>query len=178
MYIMNSSVLSFVRPKHHLWSAEFLIMRTRPQSITFNYLLISNRNEVKFRAHLLEGRLALNPGLNFNPGFFLFCSKAFSRIISSIFFRALVQPSKLKLNWLVKSSYLNSNFTLTLGYLHPVFNNPALEITDLEIQIRKIAFSTSTNKITISLQVQANLHSFFPLKSYTWSKSLVRAFSA
>ena len=154
---MNSSVSSFVSPKHHLWSAEFLIMRTRPQSITFNYLLISDRNEVKFRAQLLEGRLALNPGLNFNPGFFLFCSKAFPEnflySFQSIGPTIKIVHRRMKLNWLVKCSYLNSNFTLTLGYLYPVFNNPALERTDLEIQIRKIAFSTSTKKITISLQV-------------------------
>ena len=36
---------------------------------------------------LFEGRLALaRPGLSFNPGFFFFCSKAFSQIIFSTFF--------------------------------------------------------------------------------------------
>ena len=99
-------------------------MRTRPQSITFNYLLISNRNEVKFRAQLLEGRLALNPGLNFNPGFFLFCSKAFPEnflySFQSIGPTIKIVHRRMKLNWLVKCSYLNSNFTLTLGYLYPV----------------------------------------------------------
>ena len=32
--------------------------------------------------------ISANPGLNFNPGFLFFCSKAFSRIIFSILFRA------------------------------------------------------------------------------------------
>ena len=32
--------------------------------------------------------ISANPGLNFNLGFFFFCSKAFSRIIFSILFRA------------------------------------------------------------------------------------------
>ena len=32
--------------------------------------------------------ISANPGLNFNPGFFFFCSKVFSQIISSLLFRA------------------------------------------------------------------------------------------
>ena len=32
--------------------------------------------------------ISANPGLNFNPGFFFFCSKVFSQVISSLFFRA------------------------------------------------------------------------------------------
>ena len=40
------------------------------------------------RAQLSEGQ-GRNPGLNFNPSFFFFCSKAFSRIfLKSIFFFA------------------------------------------------------------------------------------------
>ena len=39
-------------------------------------------------AQLFEGRLTLNPELKFNPGFFFFCSKEFSRIIFSASFRA------------------------------------------------------------------------------------------
>ena len=35
----------------------------------------------------LNGRLSANPGLNFNPGFFIFLSKALSGIIFSILFR-------------------------------------------------------------------------------------------
>ena len=34
-----------------------------------------------------------------------------------------------KLNLLFKPSYLNSNFLLTLGYLNPPLNNPALKST-------------------------------------------------
>ena len=43
---------------------------------------------LEFWARLFEGRLALNPGLKFNPGFFLLCSKAFSRVIFSVILRA------------------------------------------------------------------------------------------
>ena len=32
--------------------------------------------------------ISANQGLNFNPGFFSFCSKAFSRTVSSLLFRA------------------------------------------------------------------------------------------
>ena len=35
-----------------------------------------------------SAKISANPGLNFNLGFFFFCSKVFSRIIFSILFRA------------------------------------------------------------------------------------------
>ena len=64
-------------------------------------------------------QISANPGLNFNPGFFFFCSKAFPRIFFSILFRAsncqIVEKNKIKLNVLFKLSYLNSNFAQTLG---------------------------------------------------------------
>ena len=70
-----------------------------------------------------------NPGLNFNLGFFFFCSKGFSPIIFSILFRASNHQigKRIKLNLLFKLPYLNSNFALTLGYLNPALNNPALK---------------------------------------------------
>ena len=37
---------------------------------------------------VVQGPISANPGLNYNPGFFFFCLKAFSRIIFSILFRA------------------------------------------------------------------------------------------
>ena len=36
---------------------------------------------------VVRTRVSTNPGLNFNPGFFTFLSKALSRIIFSILFR-------------------------------------------------------------------------------------------
>ena len=70
-----------------------------------------------------------NPGLNFNPRFFIFFSKASSRIFFSIFFlrssNYQTWTKRTKMNFLFKLSYLNSNFTLTLGYLNLPFNNPA-----------------------------------------------------
>ena len=47
-------------------------------------------------AQLFEGRLALN------PGFFFLCSKAFSRLIFSVIFRAFNhhrRQNELKLKW-------------------------------------------------------------------------------
>ena len=43
--------------------------------------------KINYRAQLLEGRLLLTQGKNFNLAFFFVCSKAFSRVISSILFR-------------------------------------------------------------------------------------------
>ena len=37
---------------------------------------------------VVRRRISANPGLNFNPGFYFFCSKGFFRIIFSILFRA------------------------------------------------------------------------------------------
>ena len=37
---------------------------------------------------VVQGPISANPGLNYNPGFFFFCLKAFIRIIFSILFRA------------------------------------------------------------------------------------------
>ena len=81
-------------------------------------------------------------GLNFNPGFFFFLTKAFSWII---FFNFLIffleyriiklQTKRIKLNLLFKLSFLNSNFTLTLGYLNPGLNNLALIIIIMIIKI-------------------------------------------
>ena len=39
------------------------------------------------RGPVVKRPISANPGLNFNPSFFFFCSKVFSRVISS-FFRA------------------------------------------------------------------------------------------
>ena len=73
--------------------------------------------------------ISSNPGLNFNPGFFFFCSKVFSQVISSLFLEHPIiklLAERIKLNFLLKLSYLKSNFTLTAGYLNPALNNPAL----------------------------------------------------
>ena len=68
-------------------------------------------------------------GLNFNPGFFFFLSKALYRIIFSILFRASnpLQAKRIKLNLIFKLLYLSSNLALTLGCLNPDLN-PALAL--------------------------------------------------
>ena len=74
-------------------------------------------------AQLFEGRT------KFNPGFFFLYSKAFSQIISSVIFRASnhqLVDKRIKTEILFKPSNLNSNLTLTLGYLNLALNNSAL----------------------------------------------------
>ena len=71
--------------------------------------------------------------LNFNPVFFIFLSNSLSRIIFSIFWAYPIiklYAKRLQLNWLFKLSYLSSKFALTLGYLNPALNKPALVVSD------------------------------------------------
>ena len=80
------------------------------------------------RAQLLEGRLALNPGLNLTRVSFSFVQKHFLGQFYVIFIEHRIinlLTKRIKLNLLYKLSYLNSNFALTLGYLNPALNNPA-----------------------------------------------------
>ena len=70
---------------------------------------------------------------NFNPSFFFFLSNALSRIILSIFLAYPIiklYAMRIQLNWLFKLSYLSSKFALTLGYLNPASNKPALVDSD------------------------------------------------
>ena len=100
------------------------------------YILnIKHQGRLRRRCNLTLGPvvqrlISANPGLNLNLGFFFFfCSKAFSRIIFSILFKASnhqIVGKNNKTEFAFKFSYLNSNFTLTLGYLNPALNNPAL----------------------------------------------------
>ena len=81
-------------------------------------------------AQLFEGRLALNPGLNLTRVSFSFVQKHFLGQFSLIFIehRIINLLTKIiKLNLFFQLSYLNSSFALTLGYLKPALNNPALD---------------------------------------------------
>ena len=62
--------------------------------------------------------ISANPGLNFNLGFFFFCSKAFSRIIFSILLRASnhqIVGKRIKLNLLFKSFLSEFKFRTNPG---------------------------------------------------------------
>ena len=90
------------------------------------------QTELLPRAHLFEGWLSLNPGLNFTRVSFSFVQKHFLAQFSLIFieYRTMnLLTKRIKLYvcmyLLYKLSYLNSNFALTLGYLNPALNNPA-----------------------------------------------------
>ena len=84
--------------------------------------------------------ISANHALNFNLGFIFFCSKAFSQIIFTILYSASIKifitlrAKGIKLNLLFKLSNLNLNFALTLGYLNPALNNPALIIRQVQPQ--------------------------------------------
>ena len=67
-------------------------------------------------------------GVCLTRGFFFLCSTAFSLIIFCAIFRASnhqLVDKKNKTEMLFKHSNLNSNHTLTQGYLNPALNNLA-----------------------------------------------------
>ena len=82
----------------------------------------------KYLGPVVQTLVSSNPG---NRGFFIFLSKALSRIIIFFFlFRVSNHQIAGKENWvemnlLFKPSYLSSNFALTMGYLNPASKNPA-----------------------------------------------------
>ena len=71
--------------------------------------------------------ISANPGLNFNLGFLLFCSKEFSRIIFSILYSASNHciAGKKKTEFGVKAFISVFEFRTNPGYLDPALNNPA-----------------------------------------------------
>ena len=105
-----------------LWICNAWCFYFHKKKVLKNYV----RNEL---GPVVRRPISANSGLNFNLGFFLFCSKTFSQIIFSILFRASnhqIVGKKNKTEFAFKLSYLNSNFALTLGYLNHALNNPAL----------------------------------------------------
>ena len=42
---------------------------------------------LQHEGQVVQRPISANPGLDFNPGFFFFCSKAFTRIIFSLLYR-------------------------------------------------------------------------------------------
>ena len=82
-----------------------------------NVFLMLPMQHIKILGPVVQRPISANPGLNFNPGFFFFCLKAFSRIIFPI-----------KLNLLFKLLYQNSNFPLTLGYLTQFWTTQPLSL--------------------------------------------------
>ena len=75
--------------------------------------------------------ISVNPGLNFNLGFYFSLFKSCLRIIFSIYFQSIQSKNwrQKDFSWIFffKLSDLKSNFILILGYLNPALNNPALE---------------------------------------------------
>ena len=111
-----------------------------------NYHNLHNRLMVTGSLAQFVESHSTNLGINFDLGFFFFLTKAFSWIIFSIFLEYLIiklQTKRIKLTLLFKlNSFLNSSFTLTLGYLNLALNNLALIII---IIITTTTTTTTTN---------------------------------
>ena len=60
-------------------------MRVKSQVRNLKYMYIKQET---LQGPVVPRPISVNPGLNFNPGFFFYCSKVFSRVISSLLFRA------------------------------------------------------------------------------------------
>ena len=105
-------------------------MGKEAERLVLSAVIMERKTHIQFR-HLLpvvRRPVSVNPVLNFNPGFSSVCLKAFTQINISFVFSASnhqIVIKRVKLNLIVKLSYLNSNFALTLGYLNRAFNKLA-----------------------------------------------------
>ena len=112
--------------KQLISNKHFNVVEVKVSNLTYS----KNYGNLFFWAQLFEGRLALTQGYILTRVSFFHRQKHFLGQFSLIF---LDQPiiklytKRIKLNFLCKLSYLNSNFALTLGYLDPALNNPALD---------------------------------------------------
>ena len=110
----------------------------------------------KFPGPIVRRPISAYPKVKFNPGFYFFCSKAFSRIIFSVIFKSInLLTKRIKLKLLSKLSFLNSNFAVTLGYLNPVLNNSALDDNNREFMQRRRR--TSKKKVGLDWQKKKHL---------------------
>ena len=82
------------------------------------------KRNAKYQGPVVRRRIGANPGLNFNPGFYISLFKSRFGIIFpipfSVFNHLIVQNKNgIHSNFLLNLSDLKSNFTLTLVYLNP-----------------------------------------------------------
>ena len=91
---------------------------TKTSSNIIVYYLFGRQGPVVWRL------ISTNLGLNFNPGFFSFCSKVFPQIILAILFsisnhQIVKKKKRTRTNLFLKLYiYLSSNFSPTLGFLN------------------------------------------------------------
>ena len=95
------------------------------------------RLELTVQGPVVRRPITANPGLNFNLGFFVFCSKTFSRIIFSILFRAsnhqtVYRKNKTEFAFYPFISELKFRTNPGLSYNSPL-NNPAQRIKNLKM---------------------------------------------
>ena len=85
---------------------------------------VASKRNAKYQGPAVRRRISANPGLNFNPGFYISLFKSRYGIIFPIPFNAFnhsIVPNKngIHSNFLLNLSDLKSNFTLTMVYLNP-----------------------------------------------------------
>ena len=84
--------------------------------------------------------ISANPGLNFIIGFYVSLLKSRFRIILPFSFLGhliiKLKTKRVKLSFLFKLSDLKTSFILTVGYLNPVLNNPALIMKELSMFVK------------------------------------------
>ena len=120
-----------VTQRTFFWSYNFkksLLLRCKPWVVDFVLSVLGR---------FIRRPASPNLGLNFYSSLFFFSSKAFSLKIFSILCRVAdrqIVDKRIKLNLLLKLSYLNSNFGRTLGYLNPALKNPAVVIWGIIIR--------------------------------------------
>ena len=81
--------------------------------------------------------ISANPRLNFIIGFYVSLLKSRFRIILPFSFLGhliiKLKTKRVKLSFLFKLSDLKTSFILTVGYLNPALNNPALIMKELSM---------------------------------------------
>ena len=90
---------------------------------------IKGKYVILFQGQVDRRPISINPRLNCNLGFFILFFKTPFGLIFCVLFRASNSHilDKKKFDWIFfKALRSESYFTLTLGYLNPASNNPAL----------------------------------------------------
>ena len=110
------------------------------------------------------------PGVKFNPGFSLICSKAFSLIILLCYIKSFqsstCRQKELTLKFFFKLSNLNSNLALTLRYLNPALINSAQDKWKTKVMPN---FGRQTRCIMANVQVTTPRKICIGLMTLLWS---------
>ena len=109
-----------------MWSCDVMVLRGKQ---LFAHLIFPHVSYLFIpRAQLLEGWLVLIQGYFTLVSFLLFKSIFSDNFLCYLYEHPIINllTKRIRLNLVLKLSYLNSNFALTLTYLNTAFNSPAL----------------------------------------------------